>query len=250
MVSGARRRAFTLVELLAVVGIIALLVAMLMPSLRRAVVLARRAVCLVRLSNFSDSMHNYAADSNGYVIPCRFRSVQIALNPKIGDSGDDAVDWVAQARKLGLEEEAVECPDRPGSYEWEAGFPQMILGYQYFGGIRTWKNPWGSFPARSPNNFNTAEPDWVLAADCMMKIDQVWGGGRETAYGHMPVHRWQDPWPEGGNHVRADSSGTWVDFKKTVFIHTWGGWNRIAYFYQEDLGDFEPPEEAKAKAQP
>jgi len=243
----SRRRAFTLVELLTVVSIIALLVALLAPSLRRAVVLARRAVCLVRLSNLSDSIQTYATDNRGYVIPCRFRSVQIALNPKYGGGGDGDVDWVEQARKLGLEKEAVECPERPGSYEWEPGFPQMIIGYQYFGGIRTWTNPWGSTPACSPNNFNTAEPGWALAADCTMKIDQVWGGGREAAFGNMPVHRWQNPWPEGGNHVYSDGSGKWVDFKRMYFIHTWGGWARIAYWYQEDLGEFDPPDEAKAQ---
>ena len=57
-----RRKAFTLVELLVVVGIIALLVTILMPSLGRAMALARRAVCGGNLKNIGLAVHLYAND--------------------------------------------------------------------------------------------------------------------------------------------------------------------------------------------
>jgi len=56
---GGGRPAFTLVELLVVVGIIALLVTILMPSLSRAMELARRAVCASNLHNFGQAWHVY-----------------------------------------------------------------------------------------------------------------------------------------------------------------------------------------------
>ena len=75
----------------------------------------------------------------------------------------------------------------------------------------------------------------------------VWGGGRPTAYGNMPQHRWRNPWPEGGNEVRTNGSAFWVPFEEMYFIHSWGTWSRIAYFYQKDLGEYVPPPEARAQ---
>jgi prepilin-type N-terminal cleavage/methylation domain-containing protein len=246
------RKAFSLVELLVVVAIIAILAAMILPWLGWAKILARRTVCRTRLGNICRSALAYCASADGEFLQCRFRNVQIALNPPIGSqTGDDAIDWVAAARGVGLQGEAWECPDRPGSCQWEEGYPQMIIGFQYFGGIRTWRNPWGTFEARSPVNLDRAGSDWVLAADCTMKIDLVWGGGRDTAYGNMPQHRGRHPWPDGGNQVYVNGSAEWVPFEKMVFIHNWhGNESRMNYWYQKDLGDFDPPEDAKAKAGP
>jgi len=56
---GARRTAFTLVELLVVVGIIALLLTILMPSLGRASELARRAVCASHLHGLGHAWNMY-----------------------------------------------------------------------------------------------------------------------------------------------------------------------------------------------
>ena len=241
-------RAFTLVELLATIAIISLLTGMLVPTVARTKELSVRAGCLARLSGIQQATVAYASQNLGKLFPCRYRTVQIALNPVVGSSGEDATDWVKVAATVGLAGEAWECPSRPGSCQWEWEYPQRIIGYQYFGGIRTWRNPWGRFPSRSPCNLTQAEPHWVLAADCTMKIDTVWGGGRPTAYANMPQHRWHNPWPEGGNQVYVDGSAEWVDFERMVYIHSWSGdWSRVCYFYQEDLGEFDPPSGAEAQ---
>jgi prepilin-type N-terminal cleavage/methylation domain-containing protein len=59
-------RAFTLVELLIVVGIIALLVTIIMPSLNRAKELARQAVCLTNQANTTKALHLYQADFESF----------------------------------------------------------------------------------------------------------------------------------------------------------------------------------------
>jgi prepilin-type N-terminal cleavage/methylation domain-containing protein len=243
------RKAFTLVELLVVVAIIAILVALVLPSLGQAKILARRVLCRARLGNIGRSAQAYCASADGEYLQCRFRDVQIALNPPIGNqTGENAVDWIKAAEGVGLQGEAWECPDRPGSCQIEAGYPQLIIGYQYFAGIKTWTNPWGTFEARSPVNVDRARTDWALAADCAMKVDMVWGGGRPTAYGNMPQHRGRHPWPDGGNQVYVNGSADWVPFERMVFIHNWHGtWSRACYWYQHDLGDFDPPDEAKGK---
>ncbi|MFQ5490505.1 MAG: type II secretion system protein [Phycisphaerae bacterium] len=60
----AGRRAFTLVELLVTISIIALLMAILLPSLRRARWQARRAVCQSNLRQIAIAWHAYLQDHN------------------------------------------------------------------------------------------------------------------------------------------------------------------------------------------
>src|SRR5690606_29899911 len=60
---------FTLIELLVVVGIIALLIAILIPSLSRARENSRRAACLANLHGIGVAIHAYAAESEHRCIP-------------------------------------------------------------------------------------------------------------------------------------------------------------------------------------
>jgi prepilin-type N-terminal cleavage/methylation domain-containing protein len=73
-------RGFTLIELLVVVGIIGLLLAILMPSLKRARQSAKRSTCLARIKNIATSSHVYASeDPNDWGIPVH--PLQYAQDP-------------------------------------------------------------------------------------------------------------------------------------------------------------------------
>src|SRR5580765_3544415 len=67
------RRAFTLVELLVVVGMIALLIGFLLPALTRARKSALRTTCLSNMRQVFMSFHIYANENQGHV-PVGYRS--------------------------------------------------------------------------------------------------------------------------------------------------------------------------------
>ncbi|QNN23728.1 prepilin-type N-terminal cleavage/methylation domain-containing protein [Planctomycetales bacterium ZRK34] len=68
-----RRNAFTLIELLVVVAIIALLIAILMPSLQEARKVSVRVACLSNMRQVSAAINMYVIDNKGYLPgPCSF----------------------------------------------------------------------------------------------------------------------------------------------------------------------------------
>jgi prepilin-type N-terminal cleavage/methylation domain-containing protein len=76
-----RRTAFTLVELLVVIGIIALLIAILLPSLSKARESANRTACLSNLRQLGTAMMMYTNDNRGFF-------------PRAAASGTSDDDWI------------------------------------------------------------------------------------------------------------------------------------------------------------
>jgi len=66
-----RRAAFTLVELLVVIGIIAVLVAMLLPSLNKARQQAMTVQCASNLKQLGMALIQYSNDYQGFLVPTR-----------------------------------------------------------------------------------------------------------------------------------------------------------------------------------
>src|SRR4051794_3760021 len=69
-----RRSAFTIVELLVVIGIIAVLLGLLLPALSRAQAAAKRVQCLSNLRQMATASVNYAANNHGSYPPAYYSS--------------------------------------------------------------------------------------------------------------------------------------------------------------------------------
>lgn len=85
-----RRRGFTLIELLVSVSVLAVLMSLLLPSLKRARHAAKRTLCLVNMRGLEQAHWMYLTDNDGYLIQAGLAHV--------GETDSEAA-WIKTLRK-------------------------------------------------------------------------------------------------------------------------------------------------------
>src|SRR5688572_4854916 len=83
-----KRKGFTLVELLVVIGIIAVLISILLPTLARTRAAAARTVCATQMRELVTAAHMYANENRGYLPEYRGYdkdvSKTVVIDPGVG----------------------------------------------------------------------------------------------------------------------------------------------------------------------
>jgi prepilin-type N-terminal cleavage/methylation domain-containing protein/prepilin-type processing-associated H-X9-DG protein len=156
-----KRRAFTLVELLVVVAIIALLLAILLPALNRAKDVAQTVVCMSNLKQLGLGFAFYAEDYRNHVSPIRDENQTPPLAPNYArDNWDQQIYNFTGSVELFRDPSDHLIDERPN---WVQGLYKMQNGNRsYTKGVRSYGTPflnWG----------------W--------RTDTVWGDGQGASVG-------------------------------------------------------------------
>ena len=214
--------AFTLVELLVTIAIIALLLSLMLPALKRSLRHARSTVCMYNLRTIDQMMMLYRTDNNGWLphVP--------EGDPHEAD-GTTATWYDPLVPRYAADVAVFICPDDPYHAELEHA-------------SRAASHPdWGNASSYGFNNFILGSPDSYLAnverhaprrpVDTLMVADMGPDLGAhgvsdgETGFRMPQRTEGRLPWSDGFDCGQIESTGPWITQRhgNSINVLTLGG---------------------------
>jgi len=124
---------FTLIELLVVIAVVAILLALALPTILGARNQARRVQCVSNLRNIYVLCTQYAADNEGVLPPCNTanpgtlkRAHRDAMRKYMAKAGYPESVWYCPSL-------ALQSPSNRSSDQWNLDKGEVIIGYNYLG---------------------------------------------------------------------------------------------------------------------
>ena len=195
-----RQRCFTLVELLVVIGIIALLVGILLPALNKARRAARTAACLSNVRQLTMSMIQYHIENKGYS-PYYDKGTD-----EDGNAQKFQINWMAQVVKPSQLNSVRLCPDAREQNPLYAS-----SGNQPGAAAYAW-GPAGQ-ALQDPNSGQSLTGSYAFNGYLLRKhhsgdSTKLFADGQAGALPAGPEHLWDYP-PKGSTNVPCISDGLW-----------------------------------------
>ncbi len=211
---------FTLVELLVVIGIIAVLISILMPALDAANKQARRISCLSNLRQLAQLCVMYSGENKGYFPPSNWKDTTGTLIWSYAFDCKNSLNPSAGAMGLGLLiSTGIISPEVAPSLFHDKSLDDSNAPFP--GHCMNVVNPWGKGVSwfdittadRIIDGFDYRSASWYRTTNEQLKLGSfpqtfvLISDMLDPRFGRIYTHR------DGYNFVRADASGQWYEDK-------------------------------------
>ena len=228
-----RGRAFTLVELLIVIGIIALLVSILVPSLQSAVAMVRNRDSQSRMRQIAQAFYQFAGDHQSRLPGCwrgRFTGPETWqkswLGTELWPGGEAPGTLLGYVGGTGAAEKLYRCPSLDKGVYCSGLGSNGLFDYSMFmcfSGART-----GALPTTADVRIAAPPADEILgvATPLVVEEDPVqWLNNGCVDPGHSNTDRMGSyQWGKSGNYAASDGSAHNLRFETVgPTTHEWFG---------------------------